>query len=72
MARERLARVQIAQGKPDAALATLDGTDLGAFAARFQEARGDADFAKGEKAAALTQYRSAKPAAAVAVRRCWI
>ena len=35
VARARLARVQIAQGKPDAALATLAGSDAGAFAGRF-------------------------------------
>jgi predicted negative regulator of RcsB-dependent stress response len=60
VARERLARVQIAQGKPDAALATLTGSNDGAFAGRFHEVRGDAYYAKGDKAAALTEYRSAK------------
>jgi predicted negative regulator of RcsB-dependent stress response len=65
VARERLARVQIAQGKPDSALATL-GTvaDPGAFAARFHEVRGDAYYAKGDKAAALSEYRSAQSAGA--------
>jgi predicted negative regulator of RcsB-dependent stress response len=65
VARERLARVQIAQGKPDSALATL-GTvaDPGAFAARFHEVRGDAYYAKGEKVAALSEYRSAQSAGA--------
>jgi len=60
VARERLARVQIAQGKPEAALATLAATNVGAFAGRFQEVRGDAYYAKGDKAAALREYRSAK------------
>jgi predicted negative regulator of RcsB-dependent stress response len=60
VARERLARVQIAQGKPDAALTTLAGTEIGAFAGRFHEVRGDAYYAKGDKAAALAEYRSAK------------
>jgi predicted negative regulator of RcsB-dependent stress response len=65
VARERLARVQIAQGKPDSALATL-GTvaDPGAFAARFHEVRGDAYYAKGDKVAALGEYRSAQSAGA--------
>ena len=64
VARQRLARVQIAQGKPDSALATLgDGADAGAFAARYHEIRGDAYYAKGDKAAALTEYRSAQTAA---------
>ena len=63
VARLRLARVQIAQSKPEAALATL-GSDagIGAFAARYHEARGDAYYAKGDKAAALTEYRSAQSA----------
>jgi predicted negative regulator of RcsB-dependent stress response len=60
VARVRLARVQIAQQKPDDALATLDGTDPGAFAPLFHEVRGDAQFAKGNKAAALTEYRLAR------------
>jgi len=60
VARERLARVQIAQGKPEAALATLSASNVGAFAGRFQEVRGDAYYAKGDKAAALREYRAAK------------
>ena len=58
VARLRLARVEIAQGKPDAALATL-GSDPGkaAFAANYHEVRGDAVYAKGDKAAALEEYR---------------
>ncbi len=62
VARERLARVQIAQGKPDAALATLGAGDVGAFAGRFHEVRGDAYYAKGDKPGALAEYRSAKAA----------
>ena len=62
VARVRLARVQIAQQKPDDALASLDGTDPGAFAPLFHEVRGDAQFAKGNKAAALTEYRQARAA----------
>src|SRR5438105_13229655 len=64
VARLRLARVQIAQGKPDGALATLGVVEPGAFAARFHEVRGDADYAKGDRAAALKEYRSAQAGAA--------
>lgn len=62
VARLRLARVQIAQGKADSALATLGTADPGAFAARLHEVRGDAWYAKGDKSAALTEYRSARAA----------
>ena len=44
---------------PDAALATLNAAEPGAFAARYREVRGDAYYAKGDKAAALTEYRAA-------------
>jgi predicted negative regulator of RcsB-dependent stress response len=60
IARSRLARVQLAQGNFDAALATLDGAPAGAFAARFEEIRGDARIAKGDKAGALAAYRKAR------------
>jgi predicted negative regulator of RcsB-dependent stress response len=60
VARLRLARVQIAQQKPDDALATLNGVDPGAFAPHFHEVRGDALLAKGDKAGALTEYRAAR------------
>ena len=60
IARLRLARVQISQQKPDDALTTLDGVDPGAFEALFHEVRGDAEFAKGNKAVALTEYRAAR------------
>jgi predicted negative regulator of RcsB-dependent stress response len=60
IARLRLARVQISQQKPDDALTTLDGVDPGAFEALFHQVRGDANFAKGNKAAALTEYRTAR------------
>ena len=63
IARLRLARVQIGQGKTDAALATLgDAAGAGAFAARYHEVRGDALYAKGDKAGALAEYRSAQTA----------
>ncbi|HEY2274813.1 MAG TPA: tetratricopeptide repeat protein [Steroidobacteraceae bacterium] len=59
VARMRLARVEIAQAKPDAALATLNAAESGAFAARYHEVRGDAWYAKGDRPAALKEYRSA-------------
>ena len=59
VARMRLARVEIAAGKPDEALATLNAVEPGAFAARYNEVRGDAYYAKGDKAAALREYRNA-------------
>jgi hypothetical protein len=37
-------------------------SDAGAFAARYHEVRGDAYYAKGDKAAALGEYRSAQQA----------
>jgi predicted negative regulator of RcsB-dependent stress response len=60
LARLRLARVQIAQKKPDAALATLNAMKAGAFASRYYEILGDAYYAKGDKATALKEYLSAK------------
>jgi predicted negative regulator of RcsB-dependent stress response len=60
LARLRLARVQVAQKKPDAALATLNGVKPGAFEPRYHEVMGDAHYAKGDKAAALKEYLSAK------------
>ena len=58
--RLRLARVQIAQQKPDAALATLDALKPGAFTTRYHEVRGDAYYAKGDRANALKEYIGAK------------
>jgi predicted negative regulator of RcsB-dependent stress response len=60
VARLRLARVQVAQNRPDSALHTLGTADQGAFEGRFAEVRGDAYFAKGDKAAALREYRAAR------------
>jgi predicted negative regulator of RcsB-dependent stress response len=60
ISRLRLARVQIALKKPDAALATLNGVKSGAFEPRYHEVTGDAYYAKGDKAAALKEYLSAK------------
>jgi predicted negative regulator of RcsB-dependent stress response len=60
VARLRLARVLIAQQKPDDALAAMNGVDPGAFGPRFHEVRGDANLAKGDKTGALSEYRAAR------------
>jgi predicted negative regulator of RcsB-dependent stress response len=60
IARQRLARVQIAQHQPSQALATLNGASPGALAPQYAEARGDAYYAMGDKSAALAQYRLAR------------
>lgn len=60
IARLRLARVQIAQHQAADALATLNGAPAGAFAPQYAEARGDAYYAMGDKAAALAQYHLAE------------
>jgi len=67
VARMRLARVQLAQDKPDDALATLNAVNPGAFAARYHEVRGDIYVAKGDREAALKEYRAARDAATDAV-----
>jgi predicted negative regulator of RcsB-dependent stress response len=59
VARLRLARVQLTQGKPDEALATLAKGEAGAFAPAFEEVKGDAFLAKGDRAGALAAYRKA-------------
>jgi len=60
LTRLRLARVQIAQKKVDAALATLNAVKPGAFETRYHEILGDAYYAKGDKASALKEYLKAK------------
>ena len=60
IARLRLARVQLAVGRPEEAIKTLDAAEPGAFAARYAEARGDALLAKGDRDGALKQYRTAR------------
>jgi len=60
VARLRLARVQLAEGQPDTALSTLGIGNTGAFAARFDEVRGDALLAKGDRAGALKSYQQAR------------
>ncbi len=59
IARSRLARVLIEQGKHDEALALLDVAKAGAFAALFHDVRGDAMAAKGDAAAAAREYDAA-------------
>jgi predicted negative regulator of RcsB-dependent stress response len=58
VARLRLARVQIDQQKPDDAIKTLSD-DPGAFAAAYDEVRGDAYYAKKDLAQAAEQYKAA-------------
>ena len=59
IARERLARVQLAQGKVDEALATLGTGEPAAFTAGYEEVRGDALLQKGDRKGALAAYRRA-------------
>ncbi len=66
VARLRLARVQLAQGAHDAALATLDAAGTPAVDARIAELRGDVLLAKGDRRGALAAYRAAQEAAAAA------
>ena len=63
VARLRLARVQLAQGRYDAALATLDEAATPAIEARVLELKGDVLLAKGDAAGALDHWRSAEAAA---------
>ena len=58
IARLRLARVLIDQGKPDDAIKTLSD-EPGAFAARYHEVRGDAYYAKKDLQRASTEYKAA-------------
>jgi len=62
--RLRIARLQIDEGKPDGALATLAAAQPGAFAGRYAEVRGDALWAKGDRRGALQAYREAQTALA--------
>jgi predicted negative regulator of RcsB-dependent stress response len=59
VARLRLARVQAAQGKHDAALATLGTGDMGEHQAAYAETRGDILLSKGDRAGALREYEAA-------------
>ena len=60
IARMRLARVQSAQGKYDDALASLKVEDVGEFAPRFADTRGDVLLAKGDRSGALREYLAAR------------
>jgi predicted negative regulator of RcsB-dependent stress response len=66
VARLRLARVQLAQGNHDAALATLDGATAPAVAATVASLRGDVLLARGDRAGALAAYRDALAAGSAA------
>ena len=58
--RLRVARVQLALGRPDDALKTLNAVNPGAFAARYAQVRGDVLLSKGDRAGALKEYQSAR------------
>lgn len=64
VARLRLARVQLAQGRYDAALASLDAVTEPSIEARVMDLRGDVKVAQGDKSAALEAWRKAQAAAA--------
>jgi predicted negative regulator of RcsB-dependent stress response len=64
VARLRLARVQLAEGRYEAALASLDAVATPAVNARVLELRGDVKLAQGDRAAALDNWRKAEAAAA--------
>ena len=64
VARLRLARVQLAQGRYDDALKTLDAVATPAVDARVLDLRGDVKLAQGDKAAALDNWRKAQSALA--------
>jgi predicted negative regulator of RcsB-dependent stress response len=64
VAQLRLARVQLAQGRYDDALKTLDAVATPALDARVLELKGDVRLAQGDKAAALAEWRTAASAAA--------
>jgi predicted negative regulator of RcsB-dependent stress response len=63
IARLRLARVLVDQGKPDDAIKLLSEANPGSFAGRYHEVHADALYAKKETAAAITEYKAALDAA---------
>lgn len=69
VARLRAARVQLALGRHDDALATLDALDEPALEARVEELRGDVHFARGDRDGALAAWRRAEQAAAAPGRQ---
>jgi predicted negative regulator of RcsB-dependent stress response len=60
VAKLRLARVQLAQGLPDATIATLGTADMGEHEASRLEILGDALNAKGDREGALRAYQQAR------------
>ena len=60
VAQLRLARVQLAQGKHDEALATLEAARQPSTEARVEELRGDVLMARGDATGALASYRKAQ------------
>jgi predicted negative regulator of RcsB-dependent stress response len=69
VARLRLARVQRADGKPDAALATLAAAPAGTASPAFADIRGDVLLDKGDKAGALAAWREALASKSAGVNR---
>ena len=69
VARLRLARVERADGKPDAALATLAAAPAGATTPAFADVRGDVLLDKGDTAGALAAWREALAAKSAGVNR---
>jgi predicted negative regulator of RcsB-dependent stress response len=59
IARLRLARVLIDQGKPDEAIKILAEGTPGSFAGRYHEVHGDALYAKKDVAGAIAEYNAA-------------
>jgi len=59
IARVRLAKILLYQGKPEEVLSLLEGKDNAAFAALYAEERGDAYVALGRYDEARTAYQSA-------------
>ena len=60
VARERLARVLLDQGRADEALQTLNGADdIRGFEARFAEVRGDIHLSQGRNEEAVAAYQEA-------------
>jgi len=62
-ARLRLAKLMLAQGKHDDALALLNGVDAGVYESTYEQLKGDVFVAKGQTAAARTAYERALAAA---------
>lgn len=59
IARLRLARVLIDQGKPDDAIQLLAAATPGSFTGRYHQVHGDALYAKKDTAGAIAEYKAA-------------